>query len=285
MDNAMTVDTRRKARAFGGAAAALGCLLLFDGTVWAQGDITMMFLGNMGFKFMSPGGKIILTDPWLKGNADAPISMDDVDKADLILVSGAHADNLGDAVELGKKTGATVIATAELAAWMVSQGLDAKQTFGMMQGGVYRRDGLSVKVVRAVHTAGITIPGQPTRGYGGESIGFIVTFENDLRLYFSGDTALFGDMQLFGSLYKPHVAILSTWGRFMMEPEDGALAAKFLMTDNPNLRTIIPAHHRIKQPVPGATGTPEKVETEVKRLGLPMSVLNAVPGQTYTLTK
>ncbi len=264
-----------------------GLLLLLGSTqaVYAQGDVKMVFLGNMGFKFTTPGGKIILTDPWLKGNADAPIGIEDVDKADLILVSGAHADNLGDAIELGKKTGATVIATNELAAWMVSQGLDAKQAYGMMQGGLFQRDGISVKVVRAVHTAGITIPGQPTRGYGGESIGFIVTFENGLRLYFSGDTGLFGDMQLLGSLYKPHVAILSTMGRFMMEPEDGALSTKFLMTDNPNLKTIIPAHHRIKQPVPGATGNPEKVAAEVKKLGLPVAVLNAVPGQTYTLTK
>ena len=104
-------------------------------------------------------------------------------------------------------------------------------------------------------------------------------------MYFSGDTALFGDMKLFGSLFKPHVAILSTWGRFMMEPEDGALATKFLMTDNPNLKTIIPAHHWIKRQVPGATGTPKKVEAEVKKLGLAVTVLDAVPGQTYTLTK
>ncbi len=267
--------------------AMVGCLALLGvaNEVHAQGDVKMMWLGNMAFKFTTPGGKIILTDPWLKGNADAPIGIDGVDKADLILVSGAHADNLGDAIELGKKTGATVIATSELIAWMMSQGLDAKQAYPMLQGGVYRRDGISVKVVQAVHTAGITIPGQPTRGYGGESIGFIITFENDLRLYFSGDTGLFGDMQLFGSLYKPHVAILSTWGRTMMEPEDGALAAKFLMTDNPNLKTIIPAHHRIKEPRPGSTGNPEKVAAEIKKLGLPVAVIDAVPGQTYTLTK
>lgn len=268
-------------------AILAGCLVVLGlaRSVEAQGDVKMVFLGNMGFKFTTPGGKIILMDPWLKGNPDAPIGIVDVDKADLILVSGGHADNLGDAVELGKKTGATVIATNELMAWMMSQGLDAKQAYGMMQGGLYRRDGISVKVVRAVHTAGITIPGQATRGYGGESIGFIITFENDLRLYFSGDTGLFGDMQLFGSLYKPHAAILSTWGRFMMEPDDGALATKFLMTDNPNLKTIIPAHHGIKRQVPGATGNPEKVEAEVKKLGLAVTVLNAVPGQTYTLTK
>ncbi len=192
---------------------------------------------------------------------------------------------MGDAIELAQKTGAPVIATAALSAWMVSQGLPQKQGYSMMQSGLYRGDGISVKMVQAVHTAGIKIPGQGARGYGGQSVGYIITFENDLRLYFSGDTGLFGDMQLFGSLYKPHVAILSTWGRFMMEPEDGALATKFLMTDNPNLNTIIPAHHGIKRQVPGATGTPAKVEAEVKKLGIRVTVLEAVPGQTYTLKK
>ena len=190
-----------------------------------------------------------------------------------------------NAIEIAQKTGALLIATAELVAWMGSQGLPRKQGYAMMQSGVYRRDGISVKMVQAVHTAGIRIPDQAARGYGGESVGYIITFENGLRLYFSGDTGLFGDMKLFGELFKPHVAILSTWGRFMMEPEDGALATKFLMTDNPNLKTIIPAHHGIKRQVPGATGTPEKVAAEVKKLGLSVTVLDAVPGKTYTLTK
>ena len=233
---------------------------------------------------ITPGGKIIFIDPWLKGNPDAPFGIADVDKADLILISGAHGDNMGNAIELAQKTGALVIATAELAAWMRSQGL-GKQAYAMMQSGLYHRDGISVKMVQAVHTAGIKIPDQAARGYGGESVGYIITFENGLRLYFSGDTGLFGDMKLFGELFKPHVAILSTWGRFMMEPEDGALATKFLMTDNPNLKTIIPAHHGIKRQVPGATGTPEKVAAEVKKLGLPVTVLDAVPGKIYTLTK
>ncbi len=270
------------------------CCLLFlislTNAVHAQalldnGDVQVVFLGNMGFKFTTPGGKIILTDPWLQNNPDAPFGIEEVDRADLILVSGAHFDNRGDTVEIAKRTGATVIATAELATWIVSQGVDANQVFAMMQGGLYRGDDISVKVVQAVHTAGIAIPGQPTEGYGGASIGFVITFENGLRLYFSGDTGLFGDMALIGSLYKPHVAILSTAGRFMMEPEDGALATKFLRTLNPHLKTIIPAHHPINFQVPGMTGNPQKVREEVRKLGLPVTVLDLVPGETHTLRR
>jgi L-ascorbate metabolism protein UlaG (beta-lactamase superfamily) len=142
------------------------------------------------------------------------------------------------------------------------------------------RLGLSVKVVQAVHTAGIETGGAP-QGYGGASVGFILTFENGLRLYFSGDTGLLGDMKLIGELYQPHVAILSAAGRFMLEPEDAALAATWLRTRNPDLKTIIPAHH-----VPGVLpGTPEQVAAEVERLGLPVTVLELMPGDTFTLLK
>ncbi len=76
-------------------AVLLGGLTLLSvaPTAYAQADVKMVFLGNIGFKFTTPSGKVIFIDPWLKGNADAPFGVADVDKADLILVSGAHGDN------------------------------------------------------------------------------------------------------------------------------------------------------------------------------------------------
>jgi L-ascorbate metabolism protein UlaG (beta-lactamase superfamily) len=233
------MKTRRKMTKAFNVVILLGDLVLFGLThaVHAQ-EVEGMFLGNMGFKFTPPGGKIILTDPWPRVfGLSAAVS----GHVDLILVSGAHFDNLGDTVAIAKNTGATVIATPELSAWIISQGVPETQVFSMLQSGLCGKPdelndpcdlvGISVKVVQAVHTAGIDTGSAP-QGYGGESVGFIITFENGLRLYFSGDTGLFGDMKLIGELYKPHVAILSAAGRFMLEPEDAALATKFLRTQN-----------------------------------------------------
>lgn len=267
------------------AVAALAMSDVRPAPAQEGGAVEMVFLGNMGFKFTSPDGLVIFTDPWLEGNPDAPMAVADVEEADLILVSGGHGDNVGSAIELAKTTGATVIATAELAAWLGAQGVPKEQLYAMMPGGLYRQDGVSVKVLQAVHTAGFWPPEQATPGYAGASIGFLITFENDLRVYFSGDTTLFGDMRLFGELYKPQVAILSTRGRYMMEPADGALAAQFLMTENPELKTVVPAHHLLNAGDPEVAATPDRVEAEVEKLGLPVSVLKAVPGETYTLAK
>ena len=62
------------------------------------------------------------------------------------------------------------------------------------------------------------------------------------------------DFQLFGMRYKPHVALLPVGGRYQMHPDDAAYAAKLLTTENPNLKTVVPQHHRIKPAVARRAG-------------------------------
>jgi L-ascorbate metabolism protein UlaG (beta-lactamase superfamily) len=88
-------------------------------------------------------------------------------------------------------------------------------------------------------------------------------------------------MQLWGSLYKPDVAILPlSNGR---DPQDIVHMVRFIRTENPNLKTIIPHHHRL-QPPPGAP-TPADMENAVKSAGLPVAVLNPELRRVYELTK
>src|SRR5438093_591187 len=112
------MKTRRKMTKAFNMAILVGHLILFGLThaVHAQ-EVEGMFLGNMGFKFTTPGGKIILTDPWPSVACPPPFSCVVGNHVDLILVSGAHFDNLGDTVAIAKNTGATVIAALELSDW------------------------------------------------------------------------------------------------------------------------------------------------------------------------
>ncbi len=84
--------------------------------------------------------------------------------------------------------------------------------------------------------------------------------------------------------YQPHVVMVPIAGRFMMHPDDAAFATKLLMTDNPNLKTAIPQHHRFKGR-PGWMGTPEEYEAEIRKLGLKVEVLSPEIGKVYTLKK
>ena len=59
-------------------------------------DVEMVFYGNQHFKFTTENGKVILIDPWVKGNPDWPkdMKLEDIKKVDAIFVSGGHGDDM-----------------------------------------------------------------------------------------------------------------------------------------------------------------------------------------------
>ena len=68
----------------------------------------------------------------------------------------------------------------------------------------------------------------PDGTYLGPATGFVVRFENELTIYFAGDTALFGDMRLIrdrlraGMSRSCRSAIASRWGpRTRRSPPNG----------------------------------------------------------------
>lgn len=122
---------------------------------------------------------------------------------------------------------------------------------------------------------------EPTASYGGNAAGFIITFENGLTVYFTGSTAIHSDMALYASLYKPDMAIIILSSN--RDPRDAAHMVRLLLADNPNLKTVLPHHHRVK-PREG-TATPEAMEAEIKKLGLAVKFLNPELGKVYSFTK
>ena len=254
--------------------------------------VEMTFYGNQHFKFVSDEGKVILINPWVKGNKDAPMTLDSYKKGDvdLILTTAGHGDDQGNAVEIAARTGATIFTVAELGGWMQSQiekyGGSKKQIYRGAIGGRYKVGNVTVQLIQAAHGTGIK-PGNKDHlapYYGGPASGSVITFENGLTVLMAGSTGLSMELQLFGMRFKPHVALVPIAGRFMMHPDDAAFAAKLLMTDNPNLKTVVPQHFRVKGR-PAWMGTPAEFEAEIKKLGIEVNVLSPVVGKTYTLTK
>ena len=112
-------------------------------------------------------------------------------------------------------------------------------------------------------------------------MGFFITFENGLTVYFAGSTDTTLDTTLWGKRFKPDVAIpcLSN-GR---DPQDLVEQARLLRTDNLNFKTVILHHWRL-QPPPGAH-TPEDVAAAFKASGMPVTVLKPEFKKVYELTK
>ena len=272
-------------RALGPFLVAVAVLAL--PAVGLAADVEMTFYGNQHFKFVTAGGKVILINPWVTGNPDWPkdMKLQEIRRVDAIFVSGGHGDDMGQADEIAKQSGATIVTPAELGGYFQQVGVPGTQIFGSAAGGQGTIAGVKYQIVQTHHGTGYALPNNPIRQYGGINAGYILTFENGLRVYFASSSPLTIEFQLFGARYQPHVALLPIGGRFQMHPDDAAYAAKLLMTDNPNLKTLVPQHHRLNAPSPGGPGaTPEAFEAEVKKLGMPLRVLNPKIGQTYRIS-
>ena len=246
------------------------------------GTVRMEWLGWSHFRFTSVDGKVVLINPFIQGNPDAAVSLDDITRADLVLPADGHGDEQGSTVEIAKRTGARVLAQGELAGWMIEQGVPAAQFPRRFSspGTFYKLDGITVRVVNSVH--GSSVP-QPTTAnpYGGPANGFVVTFENGWTVYFTGSTAATADMALWASMYKPDAMIFHMAGDH--EPLDIAMSVKLMTTDNPNLVTLMPHHHRVSPP-PGAT-TVADVRAALDSMGIHLPILNQERSLVYEFTK
>ena len=236
------------------------------------GAVSLEWLTWSFFRMTSPGGKVLLTNPWLS-NPDSRVSLADIDRADIILVPTGHRDEVGETVEIASKTGAKVVATWEMAGGAFKGRIPEAQLVRVQPGSSLDIDGIHIRVVGAVHGTG-----GRDESYGGAALGFFVTFENGYTVYFSGSTDLTLDMQLWGSLFRPRAAIL--YYSSAMAPADVAQMARLLSAENPGLETVIPHHHRLTPP---AGRTPARLGEEMTRLGLAASLLNPEPGRIYNL--
>jgi len=245
------------------AALVLGlAALVAAGTTSAQsGKIEVLWLGQAAFKITSVTGKVIVIDPFLTQNPKTPPqwkNLDALGKVDLILVTHAHGDHIGDAPELAKKTNAPVYAPAGFNQTLVTLGvLPANLSPRMNKGGTITPLGPDIKITmtRAEHSSEYLwknpATGKDETHVGGEPAGFIVQLENGFKIYHMGDTGIFGDMKWIGEYYKPDLLLIPIGGHFVMSPQDAAVATRDLIKP----KFAVPMHYGTFPPL---KGTPQE---------------------------
>ncbi len=214
-------------------------------------DTTFTWYGHACVEVRTPGGKVVLIDPWF-GNPRSTKAADAVDRCDVLLVTHGHGDHLGEGVALASRLKPTWPCIHEMSLWLARRlpgGADA--TLGMNKGGTVEVAGLRVTMVGADHSAGDWNAGAETTLYLGEPAGFVVEVENGFTFYHAGDTNVFTDMALIGELYKPDVALLPIGGLYTMGPREAALAVQLL-----GVRHVIPIHYGT---FPALAGTPDEL--------------------------
>src|SRR4051812_2535161 len=228
--------------------------------------LSITWLGHATFLLQSPGGKKLLFDPWVTGNPSSPESAKKLGALDLILLTHGHGDHTGDAVAIGRSSGAHTVAPYELSLWLQKKGL--QNVTGMNPGGTLNALGLSVTMVPAIHSSSIEDGGEIV--YLGIATGYVVKFEKGQTIYFAGDTCVFGDMRLIGEMYRPEIAFLPIGDRFTMDPTAAAKACEFL-----GVRQVVPMHWGT---FPLLTGTPAMLKAALGSRGV--EVLELKPGET-----
>lgn len=226
------------------------------------------WLGHATFLFRTPGGKRVLLDPWVTGNPATPDSAKKIGDVDLILVTHGHGDHAGDAVSIGRATGAQVVAPYELSLWLQQKGL--KNVIGMNPGGTLHLLGLSVTMVQAHHSSSVEEDGRII--YTGVATGYVIKLEDGVTVYYAGDTAVFGDMKLIGDMYRPTIGFLPIGDLYTMGPEQASVACDLL-----GIKHVVPMHYGT---FPALAGTPARLRELVASRGI--EVIELKPGETTT---
>ena len=224
----------------------------------------LTWLGHASFRVDTPGGKRIYVDPWLTGNPKCPESELEPERCDLILLTHGHGDHVGDTVAIHERFGCPVVALLELRGWLDGKGVEANAAHGPNKGGTVPWEGVKATFTHANHSSST-----PDGTYAGEPAGIVLEVEDGFKIYFAGDTNVFGDMSLIGRIYTPDVAVLPIGDHYTMGPREAAVAIELL-----GVIRVVPCHYGTFGLL---TGTPD----ELRELAPPgVEILAVVPGET-----
>jgi L-ascorbate metabolism protein UlaG (beta-lactamase superfamily) len=229
-------------------------------------DTTLTWLGHAAFRLDTASGKRIYVDPFLNGNPKCPENEREPERADIVAVTHGHGDHVGDTVAIAQKHGSTVVALVELSGWLGAHGVDAAKLPGPNKGGTVDVDGVKFTLTNAFHSGSA-----PDGSYVGEPSGIVVETEDGKKIYFAGDTCVFGDMQLIARIYAPDLVVLPIGDHYTMGPREAAVALELL-----GGRRCVPCHYGT---FPVLTGTP----AELRRLAPTVIVEDLEPGGSVTL--
>lgn len=193
-------------------------------------DMKLTYLGHSVF-ILEEGNFKAIIDPFITGNPQCPVKVEDIKGLTHIFVSHGHGDHLGDAVALAKENDALVISNAEICTYLSGKGL---KVHAMHIGGRHKFNFGTVKFTPALHGSGI----QTEEGTleGGNPCGFVIEV-NGKKVYHAGDTGLTMDMKLLES-ENINVALLPIGGNYTMDIDDAVRAVEFIRP-----KVTIPMHY------------------------------------------
>jgi len=235
---------------------------------------TFRYLGISAFEIEAKGCRI-LVDPCITKNPICPIKVEDIEGIDIILVTHGAPDHMGDAVEIQKRTGATLVSAPGVRVHALRHGVKEDETISILWGDQIEVKGVKVQGVECRHISFF----QSGESYISDlPLSFIIYPEEGTRFYNLGDTALFSDMKLIAELYRPNIALVPiggtpklTGGWTHLAPREATLAVQWIGSE-----VVIPTHFD-----PQSTEV-DLFSEKVKSLSPTVQVVILKPGEKFT---
>jgi L-ascorbate metabolism protein UlaG (beta-lactamase superfamily) len=246
-----------------------------------QGKTEILWLSQAGFRIKTPGGKIILIDPWITGGPKTPPQYKNdlaaIGPIDVLLVTHAHVDHIGDAPALAKMNNTKLYGPADMVTPLITLGVlpaDLGHRFNKT-GRVTPLPGIKVTAVQAEHSSLLVWKNPATEKNeshpAGEAMGYIIELENGFKIWHMGDTGLFSDMKFISEYYKPDLVMAPIGGNFTMAPDDAAYALRTWVKP----KMVIPMHYNSN---PMTKGTLAEFQAAMK--GSSIKIIPMTEGET-----
>lgn len=214
--------------------------------------VSIRFLGTAAFEITTAEDERILVDPYLDENPVSPIGVADLDRVDLLLVTHAAYDHLGDTEAILRRfPDLKLICGADVRGYLMYQGIDGDRLRAVPWGMMIEEAGVRVRPVESRHWSYVQT--EDLRAFSSVPLGFVVHAGEGRRIYHTGDTALFSDLRLIGESYRPTVGLINVgvprehrgkahgveeYLTGEMDAREAAMACRWL-----RLRYAIPCHH------------------------------------------
>jgi len=209
--------------------------------------VDLKYIGHSAF-FIKSDDKAILIDPWVDKNEKFNWHNEPITD---ILLTHAHGDHLGNAVEIAKEKDIEITAIFETAAYLQNECGAKVKSVGL-------GSWINYSWGRAVFVPAYHSNSLPNGNYGGVAASIIIDVDG-VRIFHAGDTCLTGEMKTIKELYAPQIALLPVGGTYTMDVDHAAMAAKWL-----GVRTVIPMHY----------GTFPEIEADLQRFAQLIAVGN-----------
>ena len=235
---------------------------------------TFRYYGVSFFEIETQHHKI-LVDPCITANRLCPIKVEDVVAADIIIVTHGARDHMGDAIEIQKATGATIVSDPGVRVHALKHGIEEDKIIKMLWGDLIEVKGINIRAVECRHISFFL--SQDTY-ISGLPLSFIIYPEEGTRIYNVGDSALFSDMKLIAELYQPNVALVPiggqpelTGGWTHLPPREASLCVLWVRPE-----IVIPTHFDPE------SGDGDQFVAKVRDLAPTVKVVMLKPGESFT---